>query len=265
MTALRSILFIAIALGVSACAGTDRVVVAAGTTLVDSGILDHLAEGYESERPGPEVSIVGRATQEVLELGHRGAADLLITHAPSLEAEFLETHDEASAQSLFSSRFLLVGPPDRAEQLDGLGIIEALQVIAARGWSFLSRGDGSGTHIREVDLWAAANVTAEGRHWFSETGQGMGLSMQVADQSGAFILAEEGTFLIASPRLGLRTVLLEESADLLVNPYAAIQVKDHSGAGEFLSWLVSGTGRRELDAANRLFFGKTVFSPSTAG
>lgn len=245
----------------AACGGSDdRVVVAAGTTLVDSGVVDALAEAYEASHPGIEISVVGLATREVLELGKGGAADLLITHAPNQEREFIASHPDAAAQPLFSSRFLLAGPEHRVRSFAGLTITVALQRLAADSEDFVTRADGSGTYEREQELWAAAGIDPGGEPWYAETGLGMGPSLLVADQMEAFILVEEGTFL-AAVFLRLRRVELAGDELLLVNPYTAILPVGHDAAAGFLEWLISPEGRVALMTANAQIFGRDVFSP----
>ena len=244
------------------CGGSDeRVIVAAGTTLVDSGILDELVVEFEASEPGVNVSVVARATAEVLELGARGAADVLITHAPAREAAFLAAHPEAVAAPLFSSRFLLVGPPEVAASLDGLSPQEAFTRIASSSMSFVTRADGSGTHERELALWAATGIEPSGP-WYRETGQGMGLSLQVADQTGALILVEEGSYLAAADRLSLVPVALTgQGGSALDNPYTAIVVSGAAGARSLVAWLTSAEGRAALARANLTAFGTSVFAP----
>jgi len=259
---------VAFALTAAACGGEDeRLIVAAGTTVVDSGVVDRLAAVYESSVTGLEVSVVGRSAREVLELGSRGAADVLISHAPDQEAAFLQQHPDATSHPLFSSRFLLVGPPGRSRELDGLAPEEALSEISKQQWAFVTRADGSGTFEAESKLWRAASVDPRGEDWYRETGQGMGLSLQVADQTEAFILVEEGTFLAASAIFHLRPVDFAPGTHQ-TNPYVAIVPVPTGAADAFVEWLLSDAGQAALTGANRDLFGSTVFAsratPGTA-
>lgn len=254
----------AVILALTACGGSDdRVVVAAGTTLVDSGVLDSLADAYESTHRGVNVSIVGRATREVLELGAQGAADVLITHAPAQEAAFLANHPEAASMMLFTSRFLIVGPGSRVPSLAGSSVSDVLHAIAAGGWDWVSRRDGSGTYEREAALWSGAGLDPIGESWYIETGQGMGNSLQVADQREAFILVEEGTFLVS--RGTLRLEVVETSGGDLINPYTVIVPAPDAAAEDFVAWLLSAEGRAALHEANREAFGRDVFRASGTG
>ena len=245
--------------GLGGCSASEaRVVVAAGTTLVDSGVVDVLASSYERAEPVVEVSVVGRSTRQVLDLGGRGAADLLITHAPSQEAAFLSQHPDAEAFALFSSRFLLVGPAERASALDGLTPKQAFSEIANRGWSFVTRADGSGTHDAEMEIWHEVGIRPKDASWYTETGQGMGLSLQVADQRAAFILVEEGTYLSAGAVLRLLPVDFAPGS-YPENPYTAIVPAGNAMAEAFVVWMLSEAGRAVLAGANEELFGSTIF------
>jgi tungstate transport system substrate-binding protein len=240
------------------------VIVAAGTTLVDSGVIDRLVAEYERVNPTVELSVVGESTARVLDLGSRGAADLLITHAPHLEAEFLTGGKAAGYEPFLVSRFVLVGPGDSRVDGTPISIDEALRRIAGRNETFVSRADGSGTHEKELELWSRAGVDPAGASWYVETGQGMGLTLQVADQRGAYALAEYGVFLAADPALSLELVPLDKDS-VLLNPYSLILVAGTEAealAAEFAIWLRSDAGRRAVLDANHALFGELVYEPA---
>lgn len=250
-------------LALGACGGSGRVVIAAGTTLVDSGVLAELVSLYESEHPDIELSVVGEATARILELGRRGGADLLITHDPDLEARFVADGLAALYLPLLESRFVLAGPPDVVTGMSSAPA-DAFREIATRGHLFVSRSDGSGTHQKEMELWGLAGVDPAGRPWYLETGQGMGLTLQVADQRGAFVLSELGAFLAAAPVLSLEMVPLDENP-VLGNPYQVTVVKGtetEAAATAFARWLVSSEGAAAVTAANLELFGRLVYQPA---
>jgi len=251
----RSALLLVVA--VAACGGQERVIVAAGTTLEDSGILSELVAAYEVSRAG-EISVIGESTQRVLDLGRRGAAAVLITHAPEAEGGFVAEGFAESRQPFVASRFILVGPRDRVAVLSGMTPEEAFARIAAEEWTFVTRGDGSGTEAAERAIWGAAAIEPAG-DWYDSTGLGMGATLQVADQRGALTLAEEGTLLGAEPVLTLVRASLAPS-DLLENPYHVILVRGASDAArQFVVWLISAEGRDALRTANEEIFGEQVF------
>lgn len=250
---MRARALLAAVLVIASCSGGDRVLVAAGTTLVDSGMMPRLAEVYRADT-GRRVTVVGESTQRVLDLARRGEADLVITHDPAQEADLRREGVVSEYELLFTSRLVVVGPPDLVLEIAGSTPIDALRQIAARRWPFVSRGDGSGTHAAELALWTDAGVDPTSLGAYDRTGQGMGPTLLVADQRRAFTLAEEAT-LLATESLSLVPV-----SDIGVpNPYHASLVR--SGDGEpFLAWLLSQRGRMAIRTANKVLFGRQVFA-----
>jgi tungstate transport system substrate-binding protein len=257
------LLLILLIAAVGCSAGSSRLVVAAGTTLVDSGLIDGIAARYEHANPGVEIAVLGDATAKVLELARNGAADVTITHAPDLEHVFLDDGLAAADAVVFSSRFVLAGPPGpRSEALAGLEGSAALARIAREGWTFVSRADGSGTYLSERHLWAEAGIDPSDSPWYLETGQGMGLTLQVADQRGAFVLAELGTYLVARPTLELVDVGIVDPPD---NPYRAMAVAGSDAEDEavrFVDWLSSPDGEEAVLDTQRAMFDRPVYVPA---
>lgn len=249
----------------TACSGSDpeRVVVAAGTTVVDSGLVERLIEAYRATGADESFSVVGVSTAEALSLGASGGADLLITHQEALEDEFLAEHPEAIVTPAFTSRFLLAGPADEPPALVGAGIVDAFTAIAADGLPFVTRRDGSGTYAKEQELWALAGIDPVDEQWYTETGQGMGFTLQVADQRSAYVLTEDGAYRAAAETLSLVPVDAGAPSGLLDNPYRAIVVDADASpaAHRFIDWLSSDGGRDALLAANGALFGELVYSP----
>ncbi|NOY56576.1 MAG: solute-binding protein [Actinobacteria bacterium] len=258
----RALVAVMIAALLVGCAGGDRVIVAAGTTVVDSGFLDAVIDIYESEHPGIEVSVVGDATSRVLELGRRESADLLITHAPDQERRFVDEGLAFRYAPFIDSRFVIVAPPDSG--LSGPPE-EILRAIARRSFPFVTRADGSGTNAKEIELWRDAGIDPTGRPWYIETGQGMGFTLQVADQRNAATLAELGAYLAAAPTLSLVPVSSDDPR--LVNPYHLIVVAHASNRGaaaDLAEWLLSPDGRAAERRVDRELFGTIVYEPTDA-
>lgn len=256
-------LIAAVILMLAACSGgVSRLVVGAGTSLVDGGLIDALAADYEAARPGVQVSVVGESTSKVLALAGSGAVDVTITHAPALEAAFEAEGLAAAAATVFSSRFVLVGPPERALMLSGSSVSEAFVRIAGDGLTFVSRADESGTHLVELEIWRETGIDPTGRPWYLETGQGMGLTLQVTSERGGFTLSELGTFLAAGSNLALVDAGVTGSG--LVNPYRAMAVRGslvEEQAVAFVEWLASDEGRDALRRIDRQLFDTTVYEP----
>ncbi|MCH7844631.1 MAG: substrate-binding domain-containing protein [Acidobacteria bacterium] len=258
MRRLVGVLVIA-AVTATGCSSGGRVVVAAGTTLVDSRFIEHVLAEYETDA---RISVVGVSSLEAFALGNGGSADLLITHLPEAEETFLAAHPDARQHGVFTSRFLLVGPPNQTVVQDGVPIVEAFRAINAAEAPFVSRGDGSGTASKEREIWALVGVDPTSSPWYTETGQGMGFTLQVADQRGAFTIVEEGTF----RTIGLISLLpiSGEEAALLTNPYRITLVENQTVHAEALfAWLTSPAGREAIVAANNELFGEVVYRPAT--
>ena len=252
----------ALAALIAGCGAQTRVVVAAGTTVVDSGFIDLVASSFEESFPHIQLSVVGDATAQVLELGRRGAADVLLTHSPPAEEAFLASEDTTRYVEVFTSRFVLLGPGTERMRLSGLPVVEAMRAIGQGGLPFVSRADGSGTHLAELDLWRSAGIEPAGQPWYIETGQGMGPTLQVADQRMAFTLSELGAFRRAEDVLSL--VEVDVNADTaLQNPYHATvpaRSEVRSEAERFVDWLTSGEGRTAIGTANRSLYGaETIY------
>ncbi|NND04577.1 MAG: hypothetical protein HKN91_17515, partial [Acidimicrobiia bacterium] len=152
MIARRWLLLVAVVL--AACGGGDRVIVGAGTTIVDSGFMEALETEY-----GRDISVVPGSTAELLELARQGAVDAVVVHDEQQELEYLAAHPDATRKEVFTSSFLLVGPAELVQSIPTDSITEAMTSIAAAGYTFVTRDDGSGTHSREMALWAQADVS----------------------------------------------------------------------------------------------------------
>lgn len=258
---MRRLLGIALATAVltTACGGgSERVVVAAGTTLVDSGFLDAVVEAYVADTGAERISVLGRSSKEAISLGASGDADMLITHEPVALYEFLTTQPDAIVTEPFASRFVIVAPPRTViEASDAIGVFEA---VAATGTPFISRDDGSGTHAREMSIWEAADIDPVEEPWYTRAGAGMGATLLVASDREAVTLAELGAFLSAASALDLVEVSLEDVSGL-ENPYQATVVNPDSspGAAAFQAWLSTEAGRSAIQEVNLALFGFVVY------
>lgn len=255
----------ALLLLVVACSGgPPRLVIAAGTTLVDAGFIDEIAAEYEASHPDVEVSVVAEPTRLALELGREGAADVTITHAPLQEQAFVEDGHADESVTIFSSVFILVGPPELAASFIDFELPEVLREVAASEIPFVSRGDGSGTHDKEMENWLESGLNPVDQDWYAVTGQGMGPTLLIADQRGAVTLAEYGAFLEAAPSIGLVDLSLDPGA--LDNPYSAMVMSSSRNieiAQDFVRWLQSVDGLAAIESANRELFGTIVYRPAS--
>jgi len=190
------------------------------TSTRDSGLLDLLIPVFEQQQ-NVRVDVVAAGTGKALKLGEAGDVDVVLVHARAAEDAFIAAGFGCRREDVMVNQFELLGPPDDPAKIHGLSASEALQRIAAGGFRFVSRGDDSGTHKRELALW----TTGGGWHdWdqYVETGQGMGATLIIADQMLAYVLADRGTYLCFSPKIDL-IPLAAQSPDLK-NPYGIIVV-----------------------------------------
>ena len=241
----------------------EAVVLATTTSVEDSGLLTHLLNAYREEERNAVAVVrpLAVGSGEALELGRRGDADVLIVHYPSAELAFIAEGYGEGRVPIMTNDFVVLGPP---EDPAGIGTArtapEAFRAIAATGAQFLSRGDRSGTHGRELELWDSAGVVPNDA-WYVEAGQGMGPLLQIASERGAYALSDRATFLTMRPRLRLDALFTGDPQ--LKNIYSAILVR-HSDrkpeAQAFWTWLISANGQRAV-ASYRDSSGRQLFDP----
>jgi tungstate transport system substrate-binding protein len=221
------------ALSVAGCAARsegdvsrpDGLTLATATTAYDSGLLEVLNRQY-TQRFGAGVEAIARGTGASLRTARDGDCDVVFVHARPLEDEFLRDGYGINRRTVMVNDFLIVGPPDDPADVAGKGPVAAVQAIAETEATFVSRGDRSGTHIREQRIWDEANIRPSGE-WYLETGQGMGDTLVTAVQSNAYTLTDRGTFLAVSTDDALDRHVdfgIENPPPLLRNEYAVIPV-----------------------------------------
>jgi len=233
----------------------SRVVIAAGTTLVDSGFMAHLVATYEENGRETELSVIGLSSAEAIALAGAGNADVIITHNREALDVYLSEHPESMRRDVFSSTFFLVADP--VIELDVASLEDALRVVAERGYSFVSRDDGSGTNAAELAAWQAIGVDPSLEGWYIRTGTGMGSTLQVTDQRRSITLTEQGAFLASAPALSLEPV----SSTVIPNPYdlTLIDPSSNGAAASFVEWLVSPDGALAIEKANNDLFDMQVY------
>ncbi|WP_254821077.1 substrate-binding domain-containing protein [Haloglomus halophilum] len=202
-----------------------RLTLATATTAHDSGLLGRLNPGFR-EAFGAEVRTLVEGTGAALRTAQDGDCDVVLVHARPLEDRFLREGHGVNRRTLMRNDFLLVGPRGDPAAAAGRPVTDAFRAVARAGTPFLSRGDDSGTHVRERRIWDAASVDPTGA-WYRETGQGMGDTLTTADEVGAYTLTDRGTFLTLRPDVDLVAHVDHGIADpppLLRNEYGLIPV-----------------------------------------
>ena len=232
----------------------------------DSGLLDELVPRFERER-GIGVKVIAVGTGAALRMAASGDADVILVHAPSVEQRYVKSGDLIDGRLVMHNDYVLVGPPDDPAGVRGsMSIGDAMRAIGARS-AFVSRGDGSGTHTQELDLWAAARMDPKALAKRQETGQGMAATLNVADQMRAYTLTDRGTYLALKRRLGL-VILFQGDPSLrnvyhvyAVNPARHPKVK-RLESGAFIEFLVSAPVQHAIAAFKRDVYGESLFFPA---
>ena len=243
----------------------QRIVRLATTTSTDnSGLLGHLLPVFEG-KTGYRVHVIAVGTGKALRMGRDGDADVLLVHAPAAEIAFVQAGYGVERHAVMYNDFVLVGPPGNTKEVKiSKDIHEALQQIAEHRLTFISRGDNSGTHKKELGLWKTVAVEPKGR-WYSEVGQGMGKVLQMAAELNAYTLTDRGTWLAYRAKLEIE--LLFENDPPLFNPYGIIAVNpkrhpdaNHAGAIRLIEWITSPEVQKLIGAFR--IKGQQLFIPN---
>lgn len=256
-----------LALAAAACGGSERpggsLILATTTSTQDSGLLDVLVPMFE-EQTGTGVKVIAVGTGAALEMSARGDADVVLTHAMANEKTYVDSGDLAEGQLVMHNDFILVGPKDDPARVKGaMDMDAAMRAIAPVG-PFISRGDNSGTHTKELALWKAASIDVATVKNREETGQGMGATLNVADQKQGYTLTDRATYLALKKNLSLE-VVFEGAAPLLniyhvyvVNPQKHAKVKAEP-ARAFVAFMVAPATQQVIAEFGKGEFGEPLF------
>ncbi len=220
------------------------------TSTVDSGLLEYLLPGFE-KKYGVKMEVISVGTGNAIKLGESGDVDVILVHARASEDKFVEAGFGVNRRDVMYNDFLIAGPQANPAVLKKDDkAVDAFRTVADKQLPFISRGDMSGTDIKEKELWKAAGVTPAGK-WFMESGQGMGATLTMADELGAYTLVDRATFL--SYQAKVRLVPAVEGDPALFNPYGVIAVNPkknkyvkHDLAMKFIDWLTSEEGQKRI-------------------
>ena len=252
----------------------ESLTLATTTSTEDSGLLGELLPVFE-ERMGYDVDVIAVGTGQALETGRRGDVDVLLVHAPKLEKEFVEDGYGTDRYYIMSNDFIIVGPSDDPAGLAELDTTEkAMQTIKETGeagkLNFTSRGDGSGTHFQEQQLWQAAAIDleaeVEGSPWYNSLGQGMGPTLVTANEMGAYTLTDRGTFLSMQDELPNMEEIFAGPEEL-DNPYSILPVNpemhevDYEGALEFVKFFLERETQEMIGEFGVENYGEPLFLP----
>jgi tungstate transport system substrate-binding protein len=255
--------------GVSALAQEKSIVVASTTSTQDSGLFGYILPLFKA-KTGIGVKVVAQGTGQALDTGRRGDADVVLVHAKSAEEKFLAEGFGVKRYPLMFNDFILIGPQSDPTGIKGSkNIVAALKTLKDKGAAFISRGDKSGTHQAELNLWRVAgiDIAAEKGPWYKEVGQGMGAALNTASASNAYVLSDRGTWLSFKNKGDLVIVvegdkrLFNQYGVMLVNPQKHPSVKKELGQ-QFIDWLVSPDGQKAI--ADYKINGQQLFYPNAS-
>lgn len=256
----------AIVFASAAAAQTPSIVVASTTSTEQSGLFAYLLPAFKSAS-GMEVKVVALGTGQALDMGRRGDADVLFVHDQVAEEKIVAEGFAVKRLPVMYNDFVLIGPAADPAKTKGRDIVEALKKLSAANAAFISRGDKSGTHAAELRFWKLAGLADNQGSGYKACGCGMGPALNIASSSGAYVLADRGTWLNFKNRGDLAVLvqgdqrLFNQYGVMLVNPAKHPQVKVAEGQ-KFIDWVVSASGQSVIAAykigGEQLFFPNAV-------
>lgn len=249
-----------------------EVVLASTTSTQDSGLFDALIPAFEKANPEYRVKVIAVGTGEALKLGETKDADVLLVHAKADEEKFVANGFGRDRTDVMYNDFVLVGPvADPAGIQAAADTTAAVVAIKAGGDDgatfFVSRGDDSGTHKKELELWASSGVeptpAPEVDKWYLSTGQGMGETLKIASEKAGYTLVDRATYLSMKEAVDL--VILREGDEGLLNQYGVIVIPDskNEAAGQaFSDWMISEEGQQVIGEFGVEQYGQQLFVPN---
>jgi tungstate transport system substrate-binding protein len=255
------------ALALPAFAQDRSIVVASTTSTQDSGLFGHILPLFKS-RTGIDVKVVAQGTGQALDTARRGDADVVFVHAKAAEEKFLAEGQGVKRFPVMYNDFVLIGPASDPAGVKGTNdIFAALKTIKNKAAPFVSRGDRSGTHVAELNLWntAGIDIAKDKGLWYREIGQGMGAALNTAAAMGAYALSDRGTWISFKNKSDLAIAvegdkrLFNQYGVMLVSPAKHPTVKQDLGQA-FIDWLVSPEGQKAI--ADYKIEGQQLFYPN---
>ncbi len=244
-----------------------ELILATTTSVRDSGLLDRWIPMFEAAYPYT-VKVISVGSGAAIEMGRKGEADVLLVHSPKDEEALVADGYGINRKRIMHNDFIIVGPPGDLAGIKGMaGAAEAFKKIADSGSTFVSRGDGSGTHKKEQQLWnAAIGVDAPAGDWYYSANSGMADTLRVANEKNAYTLSDRATF--SSLRDQVKLVLLMEGDAALLNIYSVIEVNpekypnvNSQGARDFAAFVVSRDAQEFLNSFGIEKYGQQLFYP----
>lgn len=265
--ALASLVALA-GLAAAACGAGDELIVASTTSVRDTGLLDELVQEFKERNPDAgTVKPLGAGSGQLMELARRGEVDVIISHWPEGEAQLIAEDRAIARRPFMYNFFLVVGPADDpAGVASAASPVEAFKLIAEEEALFISRGDGSGTNVRELAIWEEAGIDPTGRPWYQESGAGQGASLLVASDKGAYTLVDSATWTVLEERAELTRYVVDSEVP---NVYSVLRVNpekhavNEEAALTFADFLTSQAGQAVIEEFGRQQYGEHLFIPGS--
>jgi tungstate transport system substrate-binding protein len=242
-----------------------NLILATTTSTQDSGLLDVLIPLFEAES-GYTVQTVAVGSGQAMKMGEEGNADVMLVHAPAAEVTFMQNGFGKERALVMHNDFIIVGPASDPAGVKGLAVVDALKTVRAGNAEFVSRGDDSGTHKAELTLWKKAEFEPKAQAWYLESGQGMGATLTIASEKGAYTLTDRATYLANQGNLQLE--ILVEGDTALLNVYHVITVNpekwdavNYEGALAFLNFIIAPPTQEIIGQFGVDKFGAPLFFP----
>jgi tungstate transport system substrate-binding protein len=245
-----------------------RIRCASTTSTQNSGLFDYLLPIFE-KKTGIKVDVVAVGTGAAIEIGKRGDADVVFVHAKEQELKAVEEGFFVNRHDVMYNDFVVIGPTNDPAKIKGMkATTDAFKKIAETGALFVSRGDKSGTHTKELSLWKKVNIVPAGQKWYLEVGQGMEKTQRIADEKRAYTLTDRGTWLATKDKEKLDMIVVLEGDPTLFNQYGVMAVNPEKfktvkfkEAMEFVNWIISKEGQ-DVVASYKDKNGNALFTPN---
>ena len=246
------------------CGGGEGLVIGVASSVQDSGLIDAVVDEFRAENPEfGSVKAVPGGSGQLLEMARRGELDAIITHSPGDEERFVADGEGIDRRPFMQNFFVLVGPEDDPASLGQLARpVSAFKAIAATEAKFVSRGDESGTHVRELAIWEEAGVDPTGESWYQESGVSQGANLQVASDKGAYTLTDSATWTALQDDVELVLYVIDAQVP---NVYSVTRVNpdkhkvNEEAARAFADFLTSAAGQAVIEEFGVEDYGEPLF------
>ena len=250
----------------SVSAQQKHIILATTTSTQDSGLLDVLIPIFE-KKTGYFVKTIAVGSGQAMAIGQKGEADVLLVHSPDAEIKFVSQGYGINRRLIMHNDFIIVGPEKDPAGIKGIkSSVDSFKKIAKLNSLFISRGDNSGTHVKENVIWKESGIDPTKEKWYQQTGLGMGQTLNIASEKKAYTLADRGTYLALKKRLALG--ILVEGDSILLNIYHVIEVNparwtkvNSAGGKAFADFIVSKETQEIIKTFGVDKFGSPLFFP----